>query len=109
MEIWKEAKQQPGTAGPGNMLGCCLVSFHILWAILCPQAVGFLDRGLTLYVVQVRAKPVPRGQTAQSLTCFTMEKPHAVLEECLKILLSCFSARNSSEERARMANAQMRA
>ena len=32
--IWKETKQQPGTAGKGNMLGCCLVSFHFLWAIL---------------------------------------------------------------------------
>ena len=37
--IWKEIKQQPGTAGPGNMLGWCLVSFHFLWVILCPQAV----------------------------------------------------------------------
>ena len=36
---WKETKQHPGTAGPGNMLGSCLVSFYILWAILCPQAV----------------------------------------------------------------------
>ena len=36
---WKEIKQQPGTAGPGSMLGCCLVPFHFLWAILCPQAV----------------------------------------------------------------------
>ena len=36
---WKETKLQPGTAGPGNMLGCCLVSFHFMWAILCPQAV----------------------------------------------------------------------
>ena len=36
---WKESKLQPGTAGPGNMLVCCLVSFHFLWAILCPQAV----------------------------------------------------------------------
>ena len=36
---WKETKQQPGTAGPDNMLGCCLVSFHFLWAILCWQAV----------------------------------------------------------------------
>ena len=35
----KETKLQPGTAGPGNMLGCCFVSFHFLWAILCPQAV----------------------------------------------------------------------
>ena len=32
--IWKETKLQPGTAGPGNMLGCCLVSFRFLWAIL---------------------------------------------------------------------------
>ena len=31
-------KLQPSTAGPGNMLGCGLVSFHILWAIPCPQA-----------------------------------------------------------------------
>ena len=36
---WKETKLQPGTAGPGNRLGSCLVSFHFLWAILCPQAV----------------------------------------------------------------------
>ena len=36
---WKETKQQPGTAGPGNMLGCCFVSFHFLWAILCPHNV----------------------------------------------------------------------
>ena len=36
---WKDTKLQPGTAGPGNMIGCCLFSFHILWAILCPQAV----------------------------------------------------------------------
>ena len=36
---WKEVKLQPGTAGPGNMPGCSLVSFHFRWAILCPQAV----------------------------------------------------------------------
>ena len=36
---WKETKLQPGTAGPGNILGCCLLSFHLLWAILCLQAV----------------------------------------------------------------------
>ena len=28
--IWKETKQEPGTAGPGNMPGCCLVSLHFL-------------------------------------------------------------------------------
>ena len=36
---WKDTKLQPGTAGPGKRLGCCLVSFHFLWTILCPQAV----------------------------------------------------------------------
>ena len=35
----KRTKQQPGTAGPGNMLRCCLVSFHFLWAILWPHPV----------------------------------------------------------------------
>ena len=30
---WKETKQQTGTAGLGNMFGCCLISFHFLWAI----------------------------------------------------------------------------
>ena len=32
--IWKTTKQEPGTAGPGNMLGCCLVALHFPWAIL---------------------------------------------------------------------------
>ena len=30
---WKEIKQQPGTAGPNNMLGCCLVSFQAVQII----------------------------------------------------------------------------
>ena len=35
----KEIEQQP-TMLPGPAVpGCSLVSFHILWAILCPQAV----------------------------------------------------------------------
>ena len=41
---WKETKLQPGTAGPGIRHGCCLVSFHFLWAILCPQAVLFVRK-----------------------------------------------------------------
>ena len=34
----KETKQQPGTAGPANMLGCCLVSFHFRCDVhpICP-------------------------------------------------------------------------
>ena len=35
----KDTKQQPGTAEPGNMLGCCLISFHSLWAILSTSTV----------------------------------------------------------------------
>ena len=35
------------------------------------------------------------GQTAQSLTCSIMEKPHTGLDECPRILLSCFRAMNS--------------
>ena len=27
---WKETKQQPGTAGSGNILCCCLVSLHFM-------------------------------------------------------------------------------
>ena len=43
---WKETKVHPGTAGPGNRLGCSLVSFHFLFAILCPQAVFIIVSNL---------------------------------------------------------------
>ena len=36
---WREIQQQPGTAGPGNMLGCCLISFHFLWGKLSTRTV----------------------------------------------------------------------
>ena len=42
--IWKETKQQPDTAEPGNMLGCCLNSFHFLWgklSTLTVQGTGY--------------------------------------------------------------------
>ena len=44
---WKETKQLPATAGPGNTLGCSLVSFHFLWAIhpIRPVQGGPSDRG----------------------------------------------------------------
>ena len=42
--IWKETKQQPGTAWTGNMLGCFLVSFHFLWAILSTSTVQCLGQ-----------------------------------------------------------------
>ena len=36
---WKETKQQPILLPGPAVPGCSLVSFHFLWAILCPQAV----------------------------------------------------------------------
>ena len=39
-----------------------------------------------------------KSQTAQSLPCSIMEKPHTKLDDCLKILLLCFGARTSGEE-----------
>ena len=36
---WKETKQQPSLLPGPTVPGCSLVSFHFLWAILCPQAV----------------------------------------------------------------------
>ena len=38
----KETKQEPGTAGPGNMLGCCFISFPFLWAILSTSTVEII-------------------------------------------------------------------
>ena len=38
---WKETQKQPGTVGTGNMLGCCFISFHFLWAILSTKTVHF--------------------------------------------------------------------
>ena len=40
--IWKETKQEPGTAGPGNMLGCCLNYFNFLCAILSTSTVQII-------------------------------------------------------------------
>ena len=36
---WKETKKQPSMLPGPVVAGCCLVSFHFPWAILCPRAV----------------------------------------------------------------------
>ena len=62
---WKETKLQPGTARPGNMPVCCLVYFHFLWAILCPQAVDDpqpLKVSLEAPPEAPNPRPWPRGQ-----------------------------------------------
>ena len=45
---WKETKQQPGTAGPGNILGCCLVSLHFLCDVLSIRPVQCLSDIVTI-------------------------------------------------------------
>ena len=42
--ISKETKQEPGTAGSGNMLGCCFVALHFLWAILSTSTVDKISK-----------------------------------------------------------------
>ena len=56
---WKEIKQQPGTAGSGNMLGCCLLSFHFLWAI---HPIRPVEPGAMLGFVPARPKIGSRRQ-----------------------------------------------
>ena len=41
---WKETKQQPSLLTGPAVPGCSLLSFHFLWAILCPQAAHSLDK-----------------------------------------------------------------
>ena len=36
---WKESKQQPSMLPGPAVPGCCLVSFHIMWAILSTSTV----------------------------------------------------------------------
>ena len=43
---WKDTKQQPSMLPGPAVPGSSLVSFHFLWAILCPQAVLPLSRNI---------------------------------------------------------------
>ena len=40
---WKETMQQPSMLPGPAVPGCSLVSFHFMWAILCPQTVTYLN------------------------------------------------------------------
>ena len=59
----EKTMQTAGTAGPGNMLACCLVYFHFLWAILWPHPVqlwkirhGFLEMRIYLYFSHIPSR-----------------------------------------------------
>ena len=53
---WKETKQQSGTAGPGNMLGCCLINFHFLWAIHPIHDVQYSAKRRTMKHVKLQSE-----------------------------------------------------
>ena len=54
-----------------------------------------MDSGPALYLVQGRAKPVVHGPNNTECRSI-LEKPHAGLDECPRILPLCFRARNSA-------------
>ena len=57
---WKETKQQPCTAGPGNMLGC--ISFYFLWAILSTST---NSQGDSILICQkIRSAPLKKETTS---------------------------------------------
>ena len=69
--IWKKTKQQPSTAGPGNILGCCLVSFHFLWFILSIHSVVSENSPVIESMVKLGAVPFCQTNVPQAL--FTMQ------------------------------------
>ena len=74
---WKESEQQPGTAGPGNMFGCCLMSFHFLWAIHPIRPVVIIGASIRFCILRIHLKsypsvcnPHPRRPSPWVSTCF---------------------------------------
>ena len=64
-------------------------------SLLLGTRLGFSDSGQPFMWFEEEPSQFSMGQTAQSLTCSIMEKQHTGLDECPRILLSCFRARNS--------------
>ena len=71
---WKEMKQQPCTAEPGNMLGSCLLSFHFLLAILRPQAVLICCSWVWLQSLSYRWVGLPYKMFGRSSSVFEGQK-----------------------------------
>ena len=46
---WKETKQEPSMLPGPAVPGCSFVSFHFLWAILCPQAVLLFIQAMSMH------------------------------------------------------------
>ena len=67
------------------------------------MSVAYLDSQTTLYVFMEEPSQFSMDQTAQSLTCAIMEKPHTGLDYCLNMLLACFRKRMFVDEQLREA------
>ena len=77
----KETKQQPDTAEQGNMIGCCLNSFHFLWgklSMLTVQGTGYQGGSQhvpkTLVLALIFPKEITRlkgGSYKVALTTYT--------------------------------------
>ena len=66
---WKETKEQPGTAGPGNMLSCCLISFHFMWVILSTSTVLGWSKRWALGCVNDPLRARTRDHATKVLLC----------------------------------------
>ena len=74
---WNETKQEPGLAGPGNMLACYIVSFHFLWAILSTSTVEGKLEGKLTDIPCIAKSGVPK---AFFVVCFSHITPTNVNE-----------------------------
>ena len=64
---WKESKQQPSMLPSPAVPGCSLVSFHFLWAILCPQVViDFLLESVPNWN-QLNSKKCPKSDSTSGI------------------------------------------
>ena len=83
-----------------NELACaCAPGGSVRCRVPCNKALEKDSRTVIQPCICFKEEPsqFSTGQTSQSLTCSIMEKPQTGLDECPRILLSCFRARNSGQ------------
>ena len=87
---WKEIKQQPSLLPGPAVPGSCLVSFHFLWAILCPQAVLISNQILSNLLMKLP----PWSWVAMAMQTLPVEQP--VEEEAKSLALMEMLSSDSS-------------
>ena len=93
---WRETKQQPSMLPGPAVPGCCLISFHFLWAILCPQAVHVLYHGTiaTGFVAAYQTHCSPTCAVLTSAGTYSLHSPTRVCNVNVSLPLSLFPSRN---------------